>query len=152
MTAPTRYVDPLTGRCSRCHQHTWRCTCDGQRCTATSNGDRCQLRPHAGTGHQAKHGAHQWIGERGPLVPEARCTCCTGHDGLGIHHFDTVDQLRRFLDTPGREEVCEIDVANVVDQPWGLAFVTAGEAEAWLEEHDEGERAERAYDRRPVTR
>lgn len=141
----TSTVDPITGRCNRCHQRGYRCTCDGQRCTATSNGDRCELRPHAGTGHQAKNGAHTWIGEAGPCIPAARCTCCDGHDGLGIWHFDTVDQLRAWL-AGDHEQVCDITVETVPDEPYGMEFVTAGEAAAWLEEFDERERAECALE------
>lgn len=75
---------------------------------------------------------------------DARCTCCDGHDGLGIHHFENVDQLRAFL-AVDHEMVCDIDVANVPDEPWGVEFVTAGEAAAWLDEYDDLVTAAGAY-------
>lgn len=140
-------TDPITGRCTQCHQHSWRCTCDGQRCTATNNGDRCELRPHAGTGHQAKNGAHTWIGERGPCAPERRCDCCDGHDMLGIWHFTNPDHLRRWLAT-AHEETCEITVECVPGEPWALEFFSAVDAEAWLDAFDEMERVELAMERR----
>lgn len=68
---------------------------------------------------------------------EARCDCCDGPDGLGFYHFDTVAQLRRFLDTPDHETHVDIDVADVPGEPYGMVFVTAGEAEAWLDQYVE---------------
>lgn len=144
----TLTADPITGRCMKCHQRGSRCTCDGQRCTASHGDDRCELRPHAGTLHQAKHGAHTWLAP----TPEAACDCCDGVDGFGIYHFTNPDHLRRWLALPGREEHREITVECVPGEPWALEFVTATDAEAWLEAFDAMERAELAYERRPQGR
>lgn len=64
---------------------------------------------------------------------ERPCDCCD----TPAYHFDTLTQLRRFLDTPGHETAIDIDVADVPGEPWGMVFVTAGEAEAWLDEYVE---------------
>lgn len=78
---------------------------------------------------------------------EARCSCCDGPDGLGFYHLPNPEQLRRFLDTPGHETNVDIDVADIPGEPYGMAFVSAGEAEAWLEEYDERVREELSIER-----
>lgn len=78
---------------------------------------------------------------------DLRCGCCDGHDGLGIHHFATVDDLRAWLATD-HETVCDITIETVPDEPYGMEFVTAGEAAAWLDDHDETQRYELMYERR----
>jgi acyl transferase domain-containing protein len=63
---------------------------------------------------------------------ERACDCCD----IAAYHFDTLAQLRRFLASDHPTHV-NIDVADVPGEPYGMVFVTAGEAEAWLAEHDE---------------
>lgn len=79
---------------------------------------------------------------------ERRCDCCSeGPGGLGFWHFDTLAQLRCWLDDPGREEGIDIDVADIPGIPFAMAFVSAGEAAAWLAEYDEQMAEELAMER-----
>lgn len=76
-----------------------------------------------------------------------RCDCCDGPDGRGIYHFANVHALRAFLAEPDHERGAECDIADIPGWPYGLTFVTTGEAEAWLDEWEAIEAYELLVDR-----